>query len=140
MPRDGTRFDSWRSPNRGDTRRAHGRRARDARFADDTGSGCGPNRSSAGGPRANRARTVSPRLPTNRRFSGVGAGGWVDRRDELCVRDLLRDYLLLSPKPFKLLLQELILCFLRHLEVVESRVFGNVQRHLDVFETFIEAA
>src|SRR5216684_1141664 len=63
MPGDGTRFDSWRSPNRGATRRAHGGRARDARFADDTGSRCGPNRSFAGGQRANRARTVSPRLP-----------------------------------------------------------------------------
>src|SRR5260370_35314854 len=100
MPRDGTRFDSWRSPNRGDTRRAHDRRARDARFADDTGSGWGPNRSFARGPRANRARTVSPRLPSNRRFSGVGPGGWGDRRDELSVGDVPRGVLLRAPKPF----------------------------------------
>src|SRR6266849_2556045 len=124
MPRDGTRFDSWRSPNRGDTRRAHGGRARDARFADDTGPGCGPNRSFARGPRANRARTVSRRLPSMAvLFVFFGGGGVGSTGATSCVvRDLLVDYLFLSLKPGKLLFQEFIFCVLSRGEFIEARV------------------
>jgi hypothetical protein len=65
----GTRIGSWRSQNRGDTRRAHSRRARDARFADNTGSfrtravsGLRDRQGDAQAPRADRDGTRMGRM------------------------------------------------------------------------------
>jgi hypothetical protein len=63
-------------------------------------------------------------LPSRVYFLGRGVG--LTGATSLVVRDLLLDYLLLSLKPGKLLLQEQIFCVLSRRELIEAGVLRHI--------------